>query len=413
MKVPSALQIELQTPAGQWVHVGHVFHRHQKNWFEFVESYWAIADRPVLGQIFEEPGHRYKPRAHVALPRWFSHLLPEGRLRTAVAQAAHLSPQREFDLLARLGSSDLPGAIRALAVDTQTSQSVAPDLDHESDHDADDPLLKFSLAGAQLKFSIHGDDVRGLTVPAHGRPGNFIVKFPDSRNGFEGVPEAELGALELGRAAGISTPRAELVSPFAVAGLEEWSSRVRGKALMVARFDRKPGDQRIHMEELAQVMDIPTGRERAKYTSANFETVAIFAGALSGIHSVAEVIDRIVLNVLVGNGDAHLKNWAFIYPDGKRPQLSPLYDVVPTVLYLPDDDLGMNPGRSKRFADVTPASFDALGARSGIGASQARLRAAEAVERVLANWNTLTEYLRSGEFGRLTERLSTLKLVRR
>lgn len=47
------------------------------------------------------------------------------------------------------------------------------------------------------------------------------------------------------------------------------------------------------------------------------------------------MIDRIVLNILVGNGDAHVKNWTFIYPDGSRPQLSPAYDIVPTVLYVP------------------------------------------------------------------------------
>jgi serine/threonine-protein kinase HipA len=214
---------------------------------------------------------------------------------------------------------------------------VPPKAKEEEETD-EDPLLKFSLAGAQLKFSVYGDG-RGLTVPATGQAGNVILKLPDGRPGFEGVPEAELGALELARAAGIETPRARLVDLIDVVGLEDWAATTKGKALAIERFDRREGDLRVHMEELAQVLNIPTARERAKYTKANFETVAIFVGALSGVYRVADVIDRIVLNVLVGNGDAHLKNWAFLYPDGKRPDLSPLYDVLPTVLFIAEDDL--------------------------------------------------------------------------
>ncbi len=56
--------------------------------------------------------------------------------------------------------------------------------------------MKFSLAGAQLKFSVYGYG-RGLTVPAKGQAGNYVLKFPDGRPGFSGVPEAELGSLEL------------------------------------------------------------------------------------------------------------------------------------------------------------------------------------------------------------------------
>ncbi len=70
----------------------------------------------------------------------------------------------------------------------------------------------------------------------------------------------------------------------------------------------------MHMEEIAQVMDIPTGRGTAKYTRANFETIAVLVEALCGTAAVGDVIDRLVLNVLVGNGDAHLKNWAISFP---------------------------------------------------------------------------------------------------
>ena len=413
MSRESVLLIQLQTPAGDWIDVGHLRNKDERNWFDFVSSYWDRADRPVLGQIFEERGRLWEPNTHVALPRWFSHLLPEGRLRDAVARAAKVNKNREFELIRRLGSTDLPGAIRA--IEPARSPPVAagvPDPADEHSDEGDDPILKFSLAGAQLKFSVYSDE-RGLTVPASGRAGNYIVKFPDGRVGFEGVPDVEFASLELARAAGIDTPRARLIEPSTVRGLEDWAAASKGMALAVERFDRRAGDLRIHMEELAQVLNIPTARDRAKYMGTNFETVAVFVSALAGVERVGEVIDRIVLNVLIGNGDAHLKNWAFLYPDGRRPTLSPVYDVLPTVLYIQDDDLGLNLHGSKRFDSVTPDSFRTLGTRSDFGAEQAKKRAKSAVERILDHWSTLETYLRKGDFALLSERLGSLQLVGR
>jgi serine/threonine-protein kinase HipA len=196
MEHESALLVTLQTPIGDWVDVGYLRNFREKNWFEFAASYWDLPDRPVLGQIFEERGRNWRPSARVALPNWFSHLLPEGRLRLAVANAAHTNSKREFNLLARIGRDDLPGAVRMSPAAAPTS-SVTP-ADHletaDEPDDADDPLLKFSLAGVQLKFSVYQGQ-KGLAVPAKGRAGNVVLKFPDDRPGYAGVPEAELACL--------------------------------------------------------------------------------------------------------------------------------------------------------------------------------------------------------------------------
>jgi serine/threonine-protein kinase HipA len=405
----SVLLVQLQRRNGVWVDVGRLHNRDERNWFEVLESYWDLPDRPVLGQIFEEHGRAWSPNANVALPHWFSHLLPEGRLRRAVAEASRIDSRREFQLLTRLGATDLPGAIRALPTPWVTGNRAFPHTPPDIES-MEDPVLKFSLAGAQLKFSVYGSG-RGLTVPARGQAGNYVLKFPDGRPGFSGVPEAELGSLELARRSGMTTPDGHLVSPSDVAGLEEWSAHIDGMALATRRFDRADAHTRIHMEEIAQVLDIPTARESAKYRRANFETIAVVIAALCGTAAVGEVIDRIVLNVLIGNGDAHLKNWAILYPDGRHPRLSPVYDVVPTVLFIPDDDMGLKLGKSKSFEDVTAESFDALGRRSGFGVTEARRRAREAVERVLANWSTLKPYLTKDHYERLTGRLQSLGLA--
>jgi serine/threonine-protein kinase HipA len=167
------------------------------------------------------------------------------------------------------------------------------------------------------------------------------------------------------------------------------------------------------MEELAQIIGVPTADDNAKYRRANFETIAVFVEALCGTEAVAEVIDRVVLNVLVGNGDAHLKNWAIVYPDGVRPSLSPLYDVLPTVLYIQKDDLGLKLDKSRLFESVTTKSFERIGTRTSYTADRARRRAREAVDRILASWSTMSDHMTAEAFHRLSDRLKRLPLVKR
>ncbi len=407
-----ALLVQLQTPEGSWVDVGILYNLDAKNWFEFSDSYWNLANRPILGQIFEETGPAWQPSAHVALPNWFSHLLPEGRLRDAVAEAARINRVREFNLIARIGFDDLPGAIRIKPVEGIANVRTPPELEEaESQERESNPLRKFSLSGAQLKFSIYRT-ARGLTIPLKGQAGNAIAKLPDGRPGFSGVPEAELACLNLAARAGIEVPERRLDQLSSVVGLEEWAKKINEPVLIIDRFDRKAGDRRVHMEELAQILNIPAAREGAKYNRANFETVATFIGALCGVESVGRVIDRIVFNILLGNGDAHLKNWAVLYPDGVTPVLSPMYDVLPTVLYMPSDDMGLNLSGSKIFENVRPSSFDLLAQRTGFDVQQARRRVGDAVERTLAHWSELRELLSSENFERLSNRLNDLQIVK-
>lgn len=405
-----SLLVQLQRPDGGWVDVGVMTSRNSTNRFRTLPSYWEQSRRPVLGQLFEnnEPG--WAPGSHVAVPRWFSHLLPEGRLRQAVAAAAGAHEVEEFKILARLGHDDLPGAVRVRPYD---DASNGADLSVEEDPEqtsAVDPVLKFSLAGLQMKFSVHSSD-RGLTVPVSGQAGNMILKLPDGRAGFEGVPEAEHAAMLLAEAAGIRAPDVDLVDARTVRGLEEATRSVTGLSFTIARFDRLPDGRRVHVEELSQVFDIRTASDTAKYSSATFEGIAkVFAG-LVGVESVGEVVDRVVLNVLVGNGDAHLKNWGLVYEDGLNPSMSPVYDVVPTVLYVGGDDLGLNLDRSKRFEDVSTASFRRMGRITGYGEDRAERRAASAAERVLDSWSVLEGALPERQHRELSRRLRSLSLA--
>lgn len=403
----TALRVQIRQPDGGWLDVGVIHHAGEVNQFSTFDEYWTQPERPVLGQAIEgSQGRTFSQR--VALPNWFSHLLPEGRLREAVASDAGVKAQREFFLLARIGGDDLPGAVRVLP---ELSNGELRDDAYEdsiSEPNGELGAIKFSLAGVQLKFSLTEDD-RGLTLPTSGEAGRWIAKLPDPRAGHELVPEVEMAALELARASGISVPETKLIDVRDITGLPGWAAEMGGKAFLIRRFDRQPGEGRVHVEELAQVLQVPTG-QKGKYLSANFETVARTTNELCGLESVGEVIDRIVLNTLIGNGDAHAKNWAYVYPDGRNARLSPLYDVLPTVLFVSGDDLGMKLNGSRCFEEVSVWSFDRMAEATGWSPDAARERAALMVHRVRSNWGVLEEHLPSSVVQQLTRRRDALPL---
>jgi serine/threonine-protein kinase HipA len=225
------------------------------------------------------------------------------------------------------------------------------------------------------------------------------------------VPEAEFAALALAREAGISVADSRLVAATDIAGLPDWATAAGGQALLVRRFDRRSGNGRVHFEELAQVLEVPTARHEFRYRYANFETVSRVTAALCGPQSLTDVIDRLVLNVLIGNGDAHTKNWAYCYCDGRTPSLSPAYDIVPTVLYISGDDLGLKLAGSRRFEDVRASSFERLAIVAGRDPSDGSTLARQAVERVVEAWATLSANLPSEVVRRLTERRDSLPLL--
>ncbi|MFD7369247.1 type II toxin-antitoxin system HipA family toxin [Nocardiopsis alba] len=409
-KSASFLMVQLQDAIGDWIDVGYLINHDGKNWFEFTETYWDLPHRPILGQIFEERGREWKPSARTALPNWFSHLLPEGRLRQAVAQAAHFDRKYEFELIKKLGETDLPGALRMFEVDGKEFKHPERGND-ASDSNGKDPILKFSLAGAQLKFSVFKGE-KGISVPVRGQAGNYILKLPDQRIGFRGVPEAEFASLRFASQCGIRAADVEFGLLGSVSGLEEWNSKFDQKrCLLVKRFDRVNSRQRIHMEELAQIVNTPPNVEMAKYDRGNNETIAVLVEALCGTEAVGEVIDRIVFNILIGNGDAHLKNWAVTYDVNNQPELSPTYDVVPTVFYMKGDDLGLNLSRSKDFKSISLRNFHRIGRKTHFGEGEAENRANLMVERVLDNWALLGEMMPGDIYNFLTVRLRELRIA--
>ena len=324
--------------------------------FHLLESYRNGHPRPVLGQSFEDDlGARR--RALSRLPAWFSNLLPEGALRELVARDAGVEPAREFRLLEHLGH-DLPGAIRIEQDDHPAVRADAESADALEDLAAgthEDSAWHFSLAGVQLKFSALRSD-RGMTVPVSGQGGDWILKLPDLR--YPGVPANEHATMHWAAASGISIPEIDLVDIGQVSGLPTTGiPRQETQAFVIRRFDRPVPGKRLHMEDFNQILGL---YPEQKYARFNYETIARLTLVLTGVAGLEELIRRYVFMLASGNGDAHHKNWTLIYPDGVQAALSPAYDLVSTIQYMPDDRLALNFGRSKRWEDMGMDTFRRL-----------------------------------------------------
>jgi len=377
-------------------------------WFKTDRRYWDLADRPVLGQQFEQHGPEWTPSANVRLPGWFAHLLPEGELRRRIADRARVNQDREFRLLRAIGGTDLPGALALTAA--SDGEIGAPAFPEELPDDvASAGNLKFSLAGVQLKFSVRPTDT-GLVLPTSGADGQWIVKLPDPR--FDGVPEAEHALSEFARSIGIDVPETKLIDVDAIDGLPAWASAPGARAFAIRRYDRADDGTRVHAEEFAQVLDVPVGGDGLHRYRVSLETIARTAFQLSGSSALHGVVDRLVFNVLTGNGDAHAKNWSFIYPDGIHPALSPAYDLVPTVAFIPGDDLGLTLGGSKAWSDVTLSAVRSLVDKAGADPTNVSDRVREIANRIVEGWDALGNGLSQDVFDRITQHRDGLALRR-
>ena len=330
--------------------------------FAFKDAYVADENRPVLGLGFKDQLGAlitaFKPTRTRVMP-FFSNLLPEGHMRTYLAERAGVKPVREFFLLWVFGM-DLPGAITIRPADGEAWPLDDHDTADDGDRDDDrrNNALRFSLAGVQLKFSAIDEAVGGLTIPAKGIGGSWIVKLPSRK--FAGVPENEFSMMTLARLIGMDVPAIRLVDIDAIRNLPDGIGTLKGQALAIERFDRLPGGA-VHMEDFAQIFGV---YPEEKYENASARSIGRVIGAEGGEADVAEFIRRLTFNTLIGNADMHLKNWSLIYPDRRHAALAPAYDFISTIAYIQAGKSALKFSRTKSFTEYSEDELSHLAAKA-------------------------------------------------
>jgi serine/threonine-protein kinase HipA len=354
----------------------------------FEQDYIEDANRPTLSLSFKgQAGGLVIPTRTVTarLPVFFSNLLPEGHLREYLAARAGVKPDREFFLLAVLGA-DLPRALTVAPMEQPTKSSAEQAADRDSHGRIPETALQFSLAGVQLKFSAILESSGGLTIPAEGIGGSWIVKMPSSR--FPSVPENEYAMMALARAVGIEVPQTKLIDISAIRGLPADAGAMESKALAVKRFDRGDKGETIHMEDFAQVFGL---YPQDKYHHRSYANIASVLRAETGETGTYEFFRRLVFSVLIGNGDMHLKNWSLLYPDGRTPVLSPAYDFVATFPYIPNDRLALTFGGSRSLSEITTDQVRRFAETSRLAASPLWRHVIDLTDRTVTAWERLDE----------------------
>jgi serine/threonine-protein kinase HipA len=351
--------------------------------FAFNEDYINDPDRPTLGLSFKDEFGElrtdFRPVQKKIMP-FFSNLLPEGHLRKYLAEQAGVNIEREFSLMWALGQ-DLPGAITVRPADGEAWPPEAADDPRKDQAETKKNMLRFSLAGMQLKFSAIESASAGLTIPASGVGGAWIVKLPSRE--YAGVPENEFSMMSLARMLGMDVPRIDLVDINSIAGLPDGTERFGTKVFVIERFDRLPNGDRVHIEDFAQVFGVYS---EDKYKRASMGNIASVIAAEGSDEDVREFFRRLTFNTLIGNGDMHLKNWSLTYPDQKNAALAPAYDFISTVAYIPGDGFALNYSRKRSFAEFDEDEVSHLAAKAALPEKVLLETVRETASEFLALW---------------------------
>jgi serine/threonine-protein kinase HipA len=306
---------------------------------------------PHSEKVMAEPWVKNQ-RLHPTL----SNLLPEGSLRELIAQGLKVHVDSEFHIFSYLGE-DLPGALVAEPMepkDVPDSVLTTHGKAKAIKFDKTTQVNKFSLAGVQMKFSMKEKDGR-YNLSKGEALGDWIIKTPSTKH--KDVPVNEYTAMKLASLVGVEIPDIKLVELDKLDNLPQINLPDEEFAFAIKRFDRDD-NARIHMEDFAQVL---VKYPHQKYNSATYEQIGriLYQYSGDGLIDAQQLARRLLVNILLANGDAHLKNWSLLYSNQVTPRLSPAYDIVTTSVYIDDErQFALNLGKTKNWYEASYANFE-------------------------------------------------------
>ncbi|MDO4682877.1 MAG: HipA domain-containing protein [Lautropia sp.] len=260
---------------------------------------------------------------------YFDNLLPEEGQRTLMARDAGVGVEDAFGLLQYYGAESA-GSLTLLPPDVagEPPGRLRP-LSHGSLEGrigrlprvalTQDALKRMSLAGAQHKLALvlEGD---ALFEPQDGTPSTHVLKPDHPDADYPHSVINEFFVMRLAARLGLPVPPVHRLYVPSPVYLVERFDRVRGAA----------GWQRRHVVDACQLL----GLDRSfKYSQGSIERLAELAALCrSPLLARTQLFSWLLFNVLVGNGDAHLKNLSFLVSD-EGIQLAPFYDLLSVAAY--------------------------------------------------------------------------------
>ena len=300
---------------------------------------------------------------------FFSGLLPEEDSRKKIADYLHVSETSTLKLLEALGG-ECAGLISILSEDDSSAKETGYKLDSKNYELLDGnrlsefiekmntrPLIKandklrLSLAGAQEKLAlakINGE----WYLPLNGAPSTHILK-PARKGSLSSLAQNEYICMKLAKSFGLPVPDVDLLK---IAETD---------IFVVERYDRvKEADsiQRLHQEDFCQALGIMS---TSKYQNDGGPGIADIFKTILKVCTVPALesqkfLKYVLFNYVMGNCDSHGKNYSLLYKNN-RVELSPLYDVVSTIIYSGlTEKLSMKIGKHYEIQKVTQEDFSLL-----------------------------------------------------
>lgn len=332
---------------------------------------------------------RAEPFDDRATRPFFAGLLPEGGKRKLIAQTLHVSRQNDFALLDSLGG-ECAGAVTLLEPDQPPKAPGSPNTVRWLDATqllavldemplrpmlAGDEGLRLSLAGAQDKLPVVSEGDR-IGLPQFGAPSSHILKPPisavDGSVFNEGFCMALAGAMQLD------------VAKTKIHRIADCPSQRH--YLLVERYDRQSEakDHRLHQEDFCQALGVAPEMkyqiEGGPDLAQAFELVR--RATRPSAPQTLKLLDFVIFNSLIGNHDAHGKNFSLLYTP-KGAVLAPLYDALCTAVYPSlTDKMAMKIGSKYKFSEVQVRHWEQFAVKASLSPALVKKRILEIAKRL-------------------------------
>ncbi|WP_026492714.1 HipA domain-containing protein [Butyrivibrio sp. XPD2002] len=346
--------------------------------FSYSKEYVARTDSRAISvslPIQEEPFSPERTKI------FFDGLLPEGFMRKSIATNMHFDENDYLSILYNLGKECL-GAIRIDESDEEqesgyeaiTSMQVE-ELAAEGTTKSTEIVIKthLSLTGASGKVGLYYDEKEGRWyLPCGLAPSTHIVKQSHIR--LDGIVTNEQLSMLTAHKCGIDIPESFIINvgqgtdSQVLFATKRYDRIIDETSQLIGNLKRP---FRVHQEDFAQAMGVAAFEkyetDGQNYAEKMFEIIRNYARR--PLEDQLRLWDRIVFNFVLGNTDAHIKNYSLLYdPHMEGISLAPAYDMISTVIYeSATKDMSFNIGGIRNLDSIDEDSFKSLAAKVGIG----------------------------------------------
>lgn len=316
---------------------------------------------------------------------FFAGILPDEGVRHQIAAVLGISERNDFAMLEQIGG-ECAGAVSLLPmgkVPTAETGAMRPLNKQELIRIVkllpQRPLLagedgvRLSLAGSQTKLPIIKQD-RSFALPLRNTPSTHIIKPEPER--FPGLAANELFCMNLAKKIGLNVP------------LVSWYQADKTPCLIVERYDRLINSngvvERLHQEDFCQALGFPPERKYQQEGGPLLRDCFALLRDWSTLPAIdiRDFLAGLIFNILIGNADAHGKNYSLLYFNGER-RLAPLYDMVCTIAWPELSTVpAMKIGKSTSINQITTDHWQKMAVECRIGWPMLRDKIKELCKRI-------------------------------